>query len=511
LERPEAALPAPREYELKLAIDAGAAPRLGAMPLLAGAQRRTEHLKARYFDTPDRSLQRAGLSLRIRSGGSTRVQTLKRSNGSLVERGEWERPTVAEEPNLATLRDTPLPDLGKIEALAPLVETDVRRTAWTVERDGAVLEVALDEGDIRANGRAAPISQLEVELKDGRPAALFDVARAIDGVVPVRLSVQSKAETGFALFDATPRRAHKADPRPLPRGLTLAEGLRAMAQDCLRHYGLNEPLLMEAQDPEAVHQCRVALRRLRAVFWLFKPKLEGARPLRFRNRLKTLSDAFGKVRNLDVILAGPLRQAVADAPGDGAVKALQDLATARRAQLAEELVGRLKAAEFRRLMIDLVEWLEVDLDSDPAFAGRPLRPFVRRRVIRASSRIRNEGRKLGRRSEAERHAVRIRAKKLRYVLELAAPKRHPRRRRAYLQALQEVQVHFGALQDLASLRACLSDLGTAGTSASGAVPAGAVGFAAGYIAGLEATRREALLDQARRAHRAFRAARSPPL
>src|SRR5262249_7133990 len=160
-------------------------------------------------------------------GGEKRLQTLKVSHGSLLERGEWERPISADRPDLESLHDTPLPRLGKIEALSPIVETDVERTAWTVRRDGAVLEVALDQGMVRANGRAAPISEVEVELKQGSPAALFDLARAIDAVAPIRLAVRSKAETGFGLLDAAPRQVTKAAPHPLPRGLTLAQGLRA--------------------------------------------------------------------------------------------------------------------------------------------------------------------------------------------------------------------------------------------------------------------------------------------
>jgi CHAD domain-containing protein len=102
--------------------------------------------------------------------------------------------------------------------------------------------------------------------------------------------------------------------------------------------------------------------------------------------------------------------------------------------------------------------------------------------------------------------VRIRAKKLRYVAEFLDPRGHDRRRQRFLDASEAVQKHFGALQDLATLRTSLGALVAGGTTADD-VASEALGFAAGYLAGAKATERDTLIGKAKKAHQAFRSAK----
>jgi CHAD domain-containing protein len=81
-----------------------------------------------------------------------------------------------------------------------------------------------------------------------------------------------------------------------------------IVHNCLRHYRLNEPLLLERRDPEALHQCRVALRRLRSALSLFADLLQDEHSRRLRTALKHAASAFGSARNIDAFLAGARRR-----------------------------------------------------------------------------------------------------------------------------------------------------------------------------------------------------------
>src|SRR5579862_6430422 len=104
----------PREIELKLRLPPGSRAILEASSLFAAARAREFHQVTTYFDTPDCALDRAGLTLRVRRIGATRIQTIKsRANGRGVatNRNEWE---------WRIRHDTP--DLGRLTNIRALAE-----------------------------------------------------------------------------------------------------------------------------------------------------------------------------------------------------------------------------------------------------------------------------------------------------------------------------------------------------------------------------------------------------
>ena len=107
-----------------------------------------------YFDTPKHKLARNGLSLRVRHNGAKRLQTIK--SGGLAgsfRRGEWEHEIKRDVPNLRQARDTALEPLltKKLKRrLKPVFETHIHRTSVPVRKNGTLIEVALDEGQVRA-------------------------------------------------------------------------------------------------------------------------------------------------------------------------------------------------------------------------------------------------------------------------------------------------------------------------------------------------------------------------
>ena len=84
------------------------------------------------------------------------------------------------------------------ERLQPVFRTRFRRWArLLVLGDGTRIELALDQGRIEAGASEAPICELELELKSGRPEALFELALALQQDLDLRPEPRSKAERGY--------------------------------------------------------------------------------------------------------------------------------------------------------------------------------------------------------------------------------------------------------------------------------------------------------------------------
>jgi inorganic triphosphatase YgiF len=118
--------------------------------------------------------------------------------------GNGRRQSRAVNPILNALKiGTRLPDAIHKEDLRPVFTTTVTRK--TIELNPTPItefEVAIDQGEIRSadGGAAEPISEIELELKRGDPAALYDLAFQLLKIAEVRLDTRSKAERGYRLF-----------------------------------------------------------------------------------------------------------------------------------------------------------------------------------------------------------------------------------------------------------------------------------------------------------------------
>ena len=295
------------EVELKFDVEPGGAAAVRSAEALAGVKPRTRRYDTLYFDTEDGALRRAGFSLRVRRSGKGCVQAVKSRKGAaagLFVRKEWESDVPRFAPDRAALHATPLRRWAtKLDALVPVVRSRIDRTQWDIAHEDGRIEVVLDEGMIAAGRRKARLSELELELVEGKPAALFALAAAIGAAAPLRLGVLSKGDRGHALAAGRLGRAAKAEPARLRPPLTEADAFHAIAHACLRHFRLNEMVLLEARDADALHQARVALRRLRAALSLFRPTLRGKDYRALRDGLRWLAAQLGEARNLDVLLA----------------------------------------------------------------------------------------------------------------------------------------------------------------------------------------------------------------
>lgn len=446
-----------REVELKLEVEGRCADRLRQHPLLAGVAGVEQQQLSVYFDTPRGKLRKAGYTLRVRRAGDGFIQTVKAASAGAVglfDRAEWEAPVASLEPSRAAARDTPLAEIlspAAFERLVPVVRSEVTRTVWPLAAAGAKIELTYDQGVVRGGLGEQPIEELELELVGGDPTALMTLARQIGDSVPLRLGVLSKAERGFALADGSLARITKSPPVAVDPAMTVAEGFTAIALSCLKHFRLNEPLLMRQRLPAALHQSRVAMRRLRSALSLFRPVIRDDPDFaRLRDELRWFTGQLGEARNLDVYL-GRL---------DAAAPERARLLRAREDSY-DRIVDVLASHRFRALILELVGWLLSGAWRLGPRAQRPLTGFANKRIDRLWRDIELRGALLARLDEEPRHRLRIDIKKIRYALEFthALHRGAGGRQKGFVAALAMLQEELGHLNDMATAREINAGLG----------------------------------------------------
>jgi inorganic triphosphatase YgiF len=451
-----------REVELKLELEVGSAAAVSCHPILARVPSRTTRQISTYFDTASRHISAAGFSLRVRGVGNKFIQTIKQADGAgagIYDRPEWEVEIDGAQPERSALNETPLGDVisdKRWKKLEPVSQSRVDRTTWLTEFDNSTIEVTFDEGEVRSGKRRQRFVELELELKEGAASAIFAAARMLAGHIPVRIGVLTKDQRGQSLENGTDGKVAKAEPINLLPKMNAGEGFVAIASGCLRHFRLNEPIVLEKRDPGALHQMRVAMRRLRSAFTLFRPVIVDARYLELREELRWFTDQLGQARDVDVLIARYEK-----VHGKGG-KALRTRLQAARGDAYDRVLETLASARFRALMLDLVEWLTTGEWLNSPAAGGSLRSFADEALEKRWRKVKKGGRDIATLSPEPLHDLRIEVKKLRYAVEFFASlhctKRASNRRKSAQSALTELQEVLGFMNDDDTARAILPGL-----------------------------------------------------
>ncbi|WP_426118514.1 inorganic triphosphatase [Pseudomonas sp. DSP3-2-2] len=204
-----------KETEIKLRVSRETLAALREHPLLKKRNKsgweRLE-LSNQYFDTPERDLANAKVALRVRRDGEQIIQTLKtrgQSIAGLSERNEYNWDLPKAKLDLKKLDGECWPEqLAELDkkTIKPLFTTDFIREkaeiAWGRGKTKVVIEAALDLGQVVAGKQKEEICELELELREGDPAALLELAAELALTLPLMPCDISKAERGYRLFDA---------------------------------------------------------------------------------------------------------------------------------------------------------------------------------------------------------------------------------------------------------------------------------------------------------------------
>jgi len=471
------------EIELKFLVPSEARSAVLAEVTRGSATLERISLAAKYLDTADRRLARAGMAWRLRREGRRWVQTLKAAGANPLERFEHEviRPGATHDltAHAGTLAGDRLLEIvtragAEGVELGVRFATEIRRTARRVRTHGAVIEVAFDEGRLLAGQASLRVRELEFELVSGSPAAMLALAERWRQRFGLLYDPRSKAERGDLLAEGvahpTVRRAQWPD---FVKSATASQAFAAVVDECLAQLCLNAIGLCVG-DPslrvEHVHQMRVGIRRLRSALKCFEGWTAPAPPHLVED-LRALFAGLGACRDIDVLDSGVLADlARAGAPA----------LTLGRAENGPSPAELIMSDSTQRLFLAWIAWRA---SVAPARAPGQVAPdheatprlshLIARRLGRWHAQFAADWADFEQLDDERLHDLRKRIKRQRYGVEFFAPllRRKPLER--YLGALTAIQDRMGELNDLFAARSMFRALAVTDSKAL---------FALGWIA-----------------------------
>ena len=395
------------------------------LPALDGEDLESRVFTSTYYDTPPRSLLRAGITLRRRvENGLSRWQLKLPQDGYARAEIEAFGGPVGPPYDLGKLLTAHLRH-GPIEPVATL---RTRRGGVRVA-DGArpVADVTLDVVDVLDAGRSTGhFEEIEVELVEGDEADLKRLGRILRRAGAKRSAGTPKLMRVLDVVTAEP---------PDDQAPALVRVHRLLAEQ-LVEIEAHDPGVRLGEYAEDVHKARVATRRARAVIRATRPLLgETLAPL--GDELKWLGGALGSVRDLDVLIEH-LRPEVAELDDDREeAAAIVAVLEEEREVARDTLLTDLDSERYTKLLDDFATAIASLPELDVPGGVTPIAADELDRLRKTAGSLGDDP------PDDELHALRIHAKRARYAAELTGGKK----RDAYLEALKRLQDTIGLHQD----------------------------------------------------------------
>src|SRR4051794_20556944 len=268
----------------------------------------------RYMDTADLRFYNAGYICRVRTSGGRRLITLKSlgggSGGALHQREEYETGADGDQPS--DWDEGEARKLGeKIAKGEPLSElfrlSQIRRVGYLYDGSRKVVELSLDRVNIEGNGRSEQFDELEAELRDGTNADTEHLAEHLETEYGHTQQPLSKFERALKILrpDLTGQVTQKLEKKKGP-GIAATDSMHSAARKSIA-FNLPKMIAKEegtlsGEDPEDLHDMRVATRRMRGAARIFGPYFDDNTILKLGRGLRDVAAALGDVRDLDVQL-----------------------------------------------------------------------------------------------------------------------------------------------------------------------------------------------------------------
>jgi inorganic triphosphatase YgiF len=428
----------PSEFEAKLLAPSEATlraiARLSAVGAYKLARRDTARLHTFYLDTADLTLTRQGVAFRLRRRRRRWEATIKwegKVKHGLHERPELNVPLRGQPQMPFQLKHPKLYEqLAARVAGRPLqvvLVSEVRRTRIEIlaldqeEGDAPLAEICLDRVHLhgeQSGGVETRYCEVEIEQLDGNRDVVRQVSAELQHSFDLSPSADSKFSRGMALLG-------HAEALAMPRGDlkvedTVDSGARKIVWEQLSRLRQHDPGSRRGDDLEALHDMRVAARRLRASLAPFSDAFPPRVCSYLRDELKWLRQSLGEVRDMDVQLG---RVFAFSASTPAALRTSLDtyarFLQRRRAEHRKELLAVLTSERYFALLVGLEEYATGAAGMERDGVQRSVGGLVADEIEKAYRRVC----KLGRRVDAEPtpedlHGLRVRAKRLRYTLEL---------------------------------------------------------------------------------------------
>ncbi len=479
-----------RKYESRDGAGEARLPDLGgAGPVATVTDRGATELDAVYYDTADRRLAAAGITLRRRTGGSDAGWHLKLPVAPGV-RDEIRAPLSTGIPRaLAALarsrtRDAPLEPLVRLVSHRAVQHLHAADGTLLAEASADAVTATRLVGGASGGTDTARWTEVEVELAEGADPGVLDALEphlSKAGLSPS--DAPSKLARALAELGLEERAA--AEP-PSSDGGRAGDHVLAYLREQAEAVAALDPGVRRGTE-DAVHQMRVATRRLRSAFRSYGKVLDRRVTDPLGEELKWLAAELGVDRDREV-LAERLRAGLDELPRPlirGPVRArLRIWSSRNRSDARRRVVAVLDGARYLALL-DALDALLADPPLRPA-ADRPAGPVLTRAVLRDHARLAARvehalATEPGHERDVALHDARKAAKRARYAAEAATPALG-RTAKGFARRMKAVQSVLGDHQDSVLARTALT---TIATQAAGA---GEATFTYGLLYGREERR-----------------------
>src|SRR5918997_3732147 len=451
-----------------------------------------------YYDTADWKLYRAGYALRIRKLDRRRSEATIKSLASAAgddearRRREISEPLRGEEPEalLGKKRAGPVGKYLKAligsRELRPLFEVRTRRrtfdlfevqtdsadgsvegrdngalgeivqdAAGNIQREGVgsgIGEVALDESEIPLDEEPVRLARVEVEADASEADAplgfLNNFARAMEEEFGLRPATASKYELGLLARGLDPEGDLDLGPVAVKENLSVGEVAFRVLRRQFAVMRAHEGGTRLGEDPEELHDMRVATRRMRSDLKFFEDALPEEAG-HFRDELKFFAGVLGEVRDLDVQIE-QLGTWISEADEEdrGPLSKTVNILEKRRAAAREALLEDLDSGRYERFESSFADFLQRGPTAE-GYAGEPVRVVApdllskpHRKWYKAAERVEETS------HPEEYHDLRKKGKRLRYALEFLSGVYGEKATGKIVKPLKELQDELGRHQDL---------------------------------------------------------------
>jgi len=392
-------------------------------------QRLVEERDEAYLDTEDRRLFRAGLCLRLTEGDGGQIASLESIDPASTvshrstepRREEFENDAL---PSLEASEDLFGGSLWSLKGPRPLgVRVEVHSRIRGIElraASGTVWDIVLEETTIPLGEGETParLNRVSIGSDTGDSAESSAFTEELELACALRSSTLTRFQAAVATLGIE---------RPVPpdlgvarveRSHTVAEAAYAVLRKHLKRMLVEEPGTRLGADIEALHDMRVAVRRMRAAMRLFRDYLP-SRIAGVNRELKWVGGVLGEVRDLDVHLATLAEWKTELDPQDGpALDRLRDWLDQRRVVARRRMIRSLDTRRYERLVERITSILRGGPPRRFAPGRAPVLSEAPELIGGRYDRVVKLGRKIDKHSPPDMyHRLRIRCKALRYALE----------------------------------------------------------------------------------------------
>lgn len=412
-----------------------------------------------YLDTDDWRIHRAGYTLRVRETAGKHEATLKElrpARDGFANRRELTEPLA--DPGRATVDGWAGPVGARVRAVAG---TRALRTLFRIrthrerfgigraDRDEDAGELALDATTVIGSDGAVrtTLQRVEIEALGADSGPLNEIVLTLRRECALAPAPDNKYASALEALALAPPAAPALGPTGIDREMRIDEvGYAALRQGLLAWYA-NESGARLGDDPEALHDLRVAGRRMESALGFFESAL-AATLVRLRPRLKKVVRTLGATRDLDIALwqLEQFRHEL-DPSEQGALEVLRRRLEAERLRARAKMLHALDAAATQRTLARLGQLITRSAGQRkrsrhlPAVEVMPSLLRARYRKLRKALAPLTADSPAG-----ELHAARGKVKNLRYATE-AATAIYDKPAEEFLRVLRQLQNRLGEQHD----------------------------------------------------------------